>query len=74
MSTFLSKDEIKELTGYVYKRCQCAHLDEIGVPYHKDRFGNPKVYRAQYEAIKAVHVPATEPVIDIDAMQEAING
>ena len=74
MNTFLTKDEIKELTGYTYKRRQCEHLDRIDIPYHCDRFGNPKVYRAKYEAMEGDKNYSPEPSINLEAMREAING
>ena len=74
METFLTKYEIKELTGYTYRRLQCEHLDKIDIPYHCDRFGNPKVYRAKYEAMGGDKHYSPEPSINLEAMKEIIDG
>ena len=74
MNTYLTKDEIKELTGYTYVRLQCEHLDRINIPYHCDRYGNPKVYRAKYEAMEGDKNYSPKPSINLPAMKEFING
>ena len=71
---FLTKAEIKELTGYTHKCRQCEHLDKIDISYRCDRFGNPKVYRAKYEAMEGDKYYNPEPSINLDAMKEVING
>ncbi len=71
MDTFLTKDEIKELTGYSYKRRQCQELARMGIKFIVNaRFGNPKVLRKELEAKAcsgAVGAPAS---IDLDALKE----
>ena len=74
VNTYLTIPEIQELTGYTYRRLQCEHLDKIDIPYHCDRFGNPKVYRAKYEVMEGDKYYSPEPSINLKAMKEAING
>lgn len=48
-STFLTQEELKELTGYAMKSKQKAWLDEHGIPCMVNANGAPKVSRAVLE-------------------------
>lgn len=51
MSTllFLSPEELKELTGYVYASRQKSWLKDRGWKFETDNLGRPKVLRAHME-------------------------
>jgi hypothetical protein len=48
-STFLSSDEMHELTGRRWKRLQIAWLAERGYPFELNAAGEPRVLRAYME-------------------------
>lgn len=50
-STFLTHEELKELTGYTMKSKQKAWLDEHGIPCIVNANGAPKVYRPVLEQL-----------------------
>ncbi len=71
MNTFLTKAEIKELTGYTYKRRQCQELSRIGIKYIvNSRFGNPMVLRKELELKACSGSHLQEPSINLKALQE----
>jgi hypothetical protein len=47
---FLTRDEIRELSGYKRRTDQARWLRENGYPFELDKDGNPKVPRAAVEA------------------------
>jgi len=72
MSTFLTKDEVKELTGYTYKAKQCQELSRIGIKFIVNtRFGQPMVLRKELE-LKACssNSAVSEATINLDALGE----
>lgn len=48
-STFLSRDEIKDLTGRSYLRLQIAALAKMGIPFFVNDVGRPVVARSNVE-------------------------
>lgn len=47
---FLTREEVRELTGYKRKSDQCRRLAERGYPFETDKDGYPKVPRSFVEA------------------------
>jgi len=43
---FLSRDELRDLTGYAFKSKQIEHLREYGIPHFISATGNPRVARS----------------------------
>jgi len=75
MNTFLTKDEIKELTGYRFKKCQRQALSRMGIEFLVNpRVGNPIVLRSEIERQASTLAKTNEPTINLKAMREAING
>jgi hypothetical protein len=70
MNTFLTKDEIKELTGYTYKRQQCQALTRLGVNFMVNpRFGHPMVMWKEYEMQACGNSPSGESSINLAALK-----
>lgn len=44
--TFLTIQELSELTGYRRRSGQCEWLDDNGYPYELDKDGKPKVLKS----------------------------
>jgi hypothetical protein len=44
--TWLTADEVEELTGLKRWKAQCRKLAEMGVPFRPNGFGRPLVERA----------------------------
>ncbi|KQV50063.1 hypothetical protein ASC93_11115 [Massilia sp. Root335] len=47
--TFLSKEEVAELTGRKYKRLQIEQLRKMGIPFWLNAVGAPIIARATIE-------------------------
>ena len=47
---FLTRDELRELSGYKRRSDQARWLRENGYPFELDKDGNPKVPRAAVES------------------------
>jgi hypothetical protein len=45
-STWLSPEEVEELTGLKRWKAQCRMLSQMGVPFRPNGFGRPLVERA----------------------------
>ena len=72
---FLTKPEIKEVTGYSYKRKQCQALSRSGIKYIvNSRFGNPMVLRKELEEKACSGSKVREPSINLNALKEVSNG
>lgn len=50
---FLTKDEVKDLTGYSQQSKQIAQLKAQRIPFHISHSGHPKVARTVWEGGKA---------------------
>ncbi len=75
VNTFLTKSEIKEVTGYSYKRKQCQALSRSGIKYIvNSRFGNPMVLRKELEEKACSGSKVREPSINLNALKEVSNG
>jgi hypothetical protein len=46
---FLTREEVRDLTGYKRKSDQCRNLAERGYPFEPDKDGWPKVPRSAVE-------------------------
>ena len=72
---FLTKSEIKEVTGYTYKRKQCQELTRIGIEFLvNSRFGNPLVLRKELEEKACSGSKVREPSINLEALKKVCNG
>lgn len=56
MDTFLSRQEVQELTGFKSARRICKHLEEQGIKFFQDRAGWPLVSR---EFLSKFHLGGT---------------
>ncbi|WP_238552121.1 DUF4224 domain-containing protein [Herminiimonas sp. CN] len=54
MSTFLSRDEISELTGRKFKSLQITALRHMGLPFYVNAIGFPVVARSAIDSRSAV--------------------
>jgi hypothetical protein len=71
METFLTKDEIKILTGYSYKKKQCQELNRNGIKFMVNpRFGNPLVLRKELESLMCTKSHISEPALNLKALNE----
>jgi hypothetical protein len=58
-STFLNRDELKDLTGRSYVRLQIAALAKMGIPFFVNDVGRPVVARSAVEGRASV-APASK--------------
>jgi len=61
-ATFLTAEEIIELTGRVHKALQIRALAKMGLPFHVNDVGRPVVARVAIEG-KQASPPARKPVV-----------
>ncbi len=72
---FLTKSEVKEVTGYVYNKLQRQELTRLGLKFLVNpRFGHPLVLPSEIERQASTLTKTNEPTINLEAMKEAING
>ncbi len=72
---FLTKSEIREVTGYLYKKLQRRELTRLGLKFLvNSRFGNPLVLRKELEERACSGPKVREPSIDLEALKEVSNG
>jgi hypothetical protein len=72
---FLTKPEIKELTGYSYKRKQCRELARLGIRFMvNSRFGDPIVLLKELEEKACSGSMVREPSINLEALKGVSNG
>jgi len=75
VSTFLTKSEIWEVTGYVHKKLQRQELTRLGLKFLvNSRFGNPLVLRKELEEKACSGSKVREPSINFDALKAVSNG
>jgi len=71
VDTFLTKDELTELTGYTFKKCQCRALGRMGIKFLvNDRLGTPMVLRKEVENQASTKIETEEPDINLEALKE----
>ena len=73
-STFLSKDEIQQLTLYSRSAEQCKELDRIGLQYIRKRIGKPLVYRKSLDEFFQLKATNSVPVVNLEALNELQHG
>ena len=72
---FLTKSEIREVTGYLSKKLQRRELTRIGIKFLvNSRFGNPLVLRKELEEKACSGSKVREPSINFDALKAVSNG
>ncbi len=72
---FLTKSEVREVTGYLYKKLQRRELARMGINFLlNSRFGNPLVLRKELEERACSGSKVREPSIDLGALKEMSNG
>ncbi len=72
---FLTKPEIKEVTGYSYKKLQRQELTRIGIKFIvNSRFGNPLVLRKELEIHACSKSISADSTINLEALARLSNG
>ena len=59
MSTFLSADDVRELTGRTNRKLQVDALRRMGIPFWINAIGRPVVPRTAIEGRKEAPKPTT---------------
>ena len=72
---FLTKSEIKELTGYHHNKLQCQELTRLGLQFLvNSRFGNPLVLRKELELHACSKSHSVDSSINLEALARLSNG
>lgn len=74
MNTFLSPEEVTELTGYVRKSEQCRELARMGIQCYVNHLGIPKVPRDALLQAKRVPTGAQNGMPDLEALETLSHG
>lgn len=68
---FMSEEDLQSLTGYIRQAEQKRWLRANGVTFKLDRWGRPRVLRAEVERVLSSTVTVEEDEPDWEAMRKA---